>query len=102
MFASYKKHNNQLYNNLVKLSRNKFFYEEAKIEDRVESRILLIFFHFALLLNSIKSSKKQTKTQEIFDNIFQNIQKHTPSILIYQNLIHYSPTINKIEEIVEY
>ena len=74
MFASYKKHNNQLYNNLVKLSRNKFFYEEAKIEDRVESRILLIFFHFALLLNSIKSSKKQTKTQEIFDNIFQNIE----------------------------
>ena len=74
MFASYKKHNNQLYNNLVKLSRNKFFYEETKIEDRVESRILLIFFHFALLLNSIKSSNKQTKTQEIFDNIFQNIE----------------------------
>ena len=24
MFASYKKHNNQLYNKLVKLSRNKY------------------------------------------------------------------------------
>tara|TARA_B100000945_G_C20221186_1_gene520676 strand:+ start:198 stop:698 length:501 start_codon:yes stop_codon:yes gene_type:complete len=74
MFASYKKHNNQLYNNLVKLSRNKFFYENVKIKDRIESRVLLIFFHFALLLSSTKINNKKTETQAIFDNIFQNIE----------------------------
>ena len=74
MFASYKKHNNQLYNNLVKLSRNKFFYENVKIKDRIESRVLLIFFHFALLLSSTKINNKKNETQAIFDNIFQNIE----------------------------
>ena len=74
MFASYKKHNNQLYNNLVKLSRNKFFYENVKIKDRIESRVLLIFFHFALLLSLTKINNKKNETQAIFDNIFQNIE----------------------------
>ena len=74
MFATYKKHNNALYNNLVKLSRNKFFYENVKIKDRIESRVLLIFFHFALLLSSTKINNKKNETQAIFDNIFQNIE----------------------------
>ena len=28
MFSIYKRHNNKLYNKLVELSRNKFFYQE--------------------------------------------------------------------------
>ena len=72
MFASYKKHNNKLYNNLVKLSRNKFFYQDLCLEDKIETRITLIFFHFALILQISKN--KEEKTQDIFDNIFQNIE----------------------------
>ena len=72
MFASYKKHNNKLYNNLVKLSRNKFFYQDLCLEDKIETRIILIFFHFALILQICKN--KEVKTQDIFDNIFQNIE----------------------------
>ncbi len=74
MFATYKKHNNQLYNNLVKLSRNNFFYKNILLKDKTETRILLIFFHFALILNHAKSQKISNETQLIFDNIFQNIE----------------------------
>ena len=74
MFATYKKHNNQLYNNLVKLSRNNFFYNEVLLKDKTETRVLLIFFHFALILHNIKSQNKREETQSIFDNIFQNIE----------------------------
>ena len=49
MFTSYKKHNNKLYNNLVKLSRNKFFYQEILLDDKTENRVILIFFHFAII-----------------------------------------------------
>ena len=74
MFTSYKKHNNQLYNNLVKLSRNKFFYQEALLEDKIENRVLLIFFHFALILSLTKGKNKEKERQSIFDNVFQNIE----------------------------
>ena len=74
MFASYKKHNNKLYNKLVELSRNKFFYQEVKLPDDFETRILLIFFHLVTILKISKNSKK--KSQEIFDNIFLNIEYH--------------------------
>ena len=74
MFALYKKHNNKLYNKLVELSRNKFFYQEVKLPDDFETRILLIFFHLVTILKISKNSKK--KSQEIFDNIFLNIEYH--------------------------
>ena len=74
MFTSYKKHTNKLYNKLVELSRNKFFYQEVKLPDDFETRILLIFFHLVTILKISKNSKK--KSQEIFDNIFLNIEYH--------------------------
>ena len=74
MFTSYKKHNNQLYNKLVKLSRNKYLYQEVGLEDRIENRVLLIFFHFAIILFVSKGKNTKEKTQSIFDNIFQNIE----------------------------
>ena len=74
MFALYKKHNNKLYNKLVELSRNKFFYHQAKLPDDFETRILLIFFHLVTILKISKNSKE--KSQEIFDNIFLNIEYH--------------------------
>ena len=74
MFTFYKKHNNELYNNLVNLSRNKFFYQEIHLEDKIENRVLLIFFHFALILRSSKGKNKEKEMQNLFDNIFQNIE----------------------------
>tara|TARA_Y100001970_G_scaffold283602_1_gene399165 strand:- start:4402 stop:4905 length:504 start_codon:yes stop_codon:yes gene_type:complete len=74
MFTSYKQHNNKLYNNLVNLSRNKFFYQVIHLEDKIENRIMLIFFHFALILSTKKGEKKDKESQKIFDNVFQNIE----------------------------
>ena len=74
MFALYKKHNNKLYNKLVELSLNKFFYHQVKLPDDFETRILLIFFHLVTILKISKNSKE--KSQEIFDNIFLNIEYH--------------------------
>ena len=44
----YKKHN-FIYNNLVKLSRNIYFYKDIKLEDKLENRMILIFAHLYLL-----------------------------------------------------
>ena len=74
MFASYKKHTNKLYNKLVELSRNKFFYSDIKLADNFETRVLLIFFHFIIILRLKKDNKLKKNFQDIFDNIFQNIE----------------------------
>ena len=76
MFTFYKKHNNKLYNKLIELSRNKFFYKDLNLPDKFETRILLIFFHFALVLNIKKDPKNRKNKQDLFDNIFQNIEYH--------------------------
>ena len=74
MFTSYKKHSNKLYNKLVELSRNKFFYNELKLTDNFETRALLIFFHFIIILRLKKNTKYKKNFQDMFDNIFQNIE----------------------------
>ena len=74
MFTSYKKHTNKLYNKLVELSRNKFFYSDIKLADNFETRVLLIFFHFIIILRLKKDNKLKENFQDIFDNIFQNIE----------------------------
>ena len=74
MFDSYKKNSNKLYNKLVELSRNKFFYDNLRLADNFETRVLLIFFHFIIILRLKKSEKNKRTFQESFDNIFQNIE----------------------------
>jgi cytochrome b pre-mRNA-processing protein 3 len=76
MFSFYNKHNNNLYNKLVELSRNIFFYKELKLKDKFESRIVLIFLHFSIILIIFKKDKKKPFPQKIFDNIFLNIEYH--------------------------
>ena len=75
MFSVYKRHHNSLYNKLVELSRNIFFYKEILLKDNFETRINLIFVHFSILLINLKV-KKEEFPQEIFDNIFLNIEYH--------------------------
>jgi cytochrome b pre-mRNA-processing protein 3 len=75
MFSSYQSHYNPLYNKLVELSRNIFFYKEILLKDNFETRINLVFVHFSLLLIIFKKREKDFP-QEIFDNIFLNIEYH--------------------------
>ncbi|OUX53081.1 MAG: hypothetical protein CBE47_04155 [Pelagibacteraceae bacterium TMED287] len=75
MFALYKRHNNSLYNKLVELSRNIYFYRDIKLNDTFDTRIILIFLHLSVILISLKK-KKSKLPQEIYDNIFLNIEYH--------------------------
>ena len=88
MFSSYQSHYNPLYNKLVELSRNIFFYKEILLKDNFETRINLVFVHFSLLLITFKKREKDFP-QEIFDNIFLNIEYHI------RELGHGDVTVNK-------
>tara|TARA_B100001996_G_C18315090_1_gene460172 strand:+ start:96 stop:596 length:501 start_codon:yes stop_codon:yes gene_type:complete len=80
MFTFYNRHNNQLYNKLVELSRNIFFYRDLSLKDNFETRIILIFLHLSIILILVKKNKKSKFPQEIFDNIFLNIEYHLREI----------------------
>tara|TARA_B100000767_G_C19500702_1_gene424171 strand:+ start:168 stop:686 length:519 start_codon:yes stop_codon:yes gene_type:complete len=75
MYPVYKSHNNLLYNKLVDLSRNIFFYKKILLKDNFETRINLIFTHMSLILIIFKE-RKEKFPQYIFDNIFLNIEYH--------------------------
>ena len=75
MFTVFKADHKLLYNKLVELSRNIFFYKKILLKDNFETRINLIFVHFSILLIVCKKKKKKFP-QKIFDNIFMNIEYH--------------------------
>ena len=53
------------------------FYNAIQLDDKLETRIYLIFIHFSLIFNILKKKKIAKKiTQDIFDNLFQNIEYH--------------------------
>ena len=85
----YKKHNS-IYNNLVKLSRNIYFYKDIKLDDKLENRVIIIFAHLSVILNCLTSDKNNKNlSQEIYDNIFLNIENDL------REMGHGDVTVNK-------
>ncbi|MAJ85826.1 MAG: hypothetical protein CL687_02510 [Candidatus Pelagibacter sp.] len=77
MLNFYNKKYTDLYITIAKLSRAEFFYNDIKLDDKLETRIYLIFVHFSLIFVIFKNQKIEKKiTQKIFDNLFQNIEYH--------------------------
>ena len=68
-----KKHNSELYNILLKLSRNIFFYKKIQLNDSFETRIFLMFFHFSILMIIFKK-KGEKFDQKEYDNVFNSIE----------------------------
>ena len=68
-----KKHNTELYNILLKLSRNIFFYKKIQLKDSFETRIFLMFFHFSILMIIFKK-KGEKFDQDEYDNVFNSIE----------------------------
>ena len=68
-----KKHNVELYNILLKLSRNIFFYKKIQLNDSFETRIFLMFFHFSILMIIFKK-KGEKFDQDEYDNVFNSIE----------------------------
>ena len=71
----FKKHNTDLYNTLLILSRNLYFYNKIDLKDTFETRIYLMFIHFSLLLIVFKH-KKINFPQDNYDSLFHCIENN--------------------------
>ena len=73
MIFKIKKHNSDLYNTLLFLSRNIFFYNKIKLSDTFETRLYLMFVHFSIML--VVFRKKNSKfNQNEYDSLFNFIE----------------------------
>ena len=70
-----------LYNKIISLTREKFFYTELYLKDELITRIYLIFFHLGFILELLKKDTKNKKlAQNIYDSFFINIDLHLREI----------------------
>ena len=75
MIFKFKKHKPDLYNTLLTLSRNIFFYDKVNLADTFETRIYLMLFHFSIMM--IVSKEKGKKfDQSSYDILFFNIENN--------------------------
>ena len=63
-----------IYNNLVKLTRNKELYKEFKNQDTFSDRLIFFLLHFAFFLKSYKENNDKKVLQEIYDYNFRQIE----------------------------
>ena len=74
-----KAHKHNLYNTLLVLSRNIFFYKKIKLSDKFETRIYLMFVHFSIMMIIFKI-QGQKFNQKIYDEFFFNIENNLREI----------------------
>ena len=70
-----KSHNLDLYNTLLRLSRNLFFYNNINLKDTFETRVYLMFMHFSTIL-IIYKIKKVNFPQNSYDSLFDSIENN--------------------------
>ena len=64
-----------MYNTLLILSRNIFFYNKIKLPDTFETRIYLMFLHFSIMMMVFKEKGKKFD-QDAYDFFFNNIENN--------------------------
>ena len=69
----FKNHKNNLYNILLSLARNIFFYKNIKLPDTFETRLYLMFIHFSIMM-MVSKSKGKKFSQDGYDFLFNNIE----------------------------
>ena len=67
------KHKSELYNILLTLSRNIFFYKNINLPDNFETRLYLIFVHLSILM-IIYRNRDSKFNQNLYDSLFHNIE----------------------------
>ena len=63
-----------IYNNLIKLTRNKKLYIYLEKNDTFSERLIFLFFHLALFLKHFKTTIPPKNLQELFDFIIRQIE----------------------------
>ena len=63
-----------IYNNLVKLTRNKNLYYNLKNYDTFSDRLIIFMFHFSFFLKSYKNVMKKNEAQNFFDFVVRQIE----------------------------
>ena len=68
--------NNKLniYNNLIKLTRNKNFYLKLEQNETFSDRLIILFFHFGFFLKNYKDVISKKESQDIFDFFMRQIE----------------------------
>ena len=63
-----------IYNNLIKLTRNKYIFENISNKETFSDRLTIFFFHFAFFLKIYKKKKSKKNLQNLYDFIFKQIE----------------------------
>ena len=84
-----KDHYLNIYNNLIKLTRNKSLFEKLNIQDSFYDRMIVFFIHFAFFLKLYKKEDNKQYLQKLYDFVFNQID------ISLQEAGHGDTTINK-------
>ena len=84
-----KYHYFNIYNNLIKLTRNKSLFEKINIQDSFYERKIVFFIHFAFFLKIYKREENKQYMQNLYDFVFNQID------ISLQEAGHGDTTINK-------
>ena len=84
-----KNHYLNIYNNLIKLTRNKSLFEKLNIQDSFYDRMIVFFIHFAFFLKVYKKEDNKQYLQKLYDFVFNQID------ISLQEAGHGDTTINK-------
>ena len=63
-----------IYNNLIKLTRNKILYSNFSNQDTFSDRLILFLFHFGFFLKVFKKNNDKKVIQDIFDYNFKQLE----------------------------
>ena len=63
-----------IYNNLVKLTRNKDLYKNFTNQDTFSDRLIFFLLHFAFFLKIYKENNDKKLLQEIYDQTFRQVE----------------------------
>ena len=63
-----------IYNNLVRLTRNKELYKDFKDQDTFSDRLIFFLLHFAFFLKIYKENNDKKLLQEIYDQTFRHVE----------------------------
>ena len=63
-----------IYNNLIKYTRNKVLYKNLNREDNFSDRLTVFLLHFSFFLKNFKNEENKIILQEIYDFIFRQLE----------------------------